>query len=500
MDLATAARVSCGRGWDLGGKSGWEVVRVSMFGRLDDDENPSFTLKEYEEEEQDEECVLTPKKDKSNDEEKMYGEEDDDVAKELYGDLNITQGLKDADMPKVEQGGAYQHNASHESGFVHEEEDTHVTLTTIHDKTEGPLQSSSISSDFASKLLNFDNTGQDVNEIASLMNTSTVPPPPPLVNPSPHLTTITPQPTPDSTTTTTNITMLCQKFLTLHPYSSLIKGCIVDNYLASKLKEEVNVVAIIKEQVKAQVSKFMPQIEKYVTEYLGAKVLVRSTNQPQTYYAVAASLSKFKLKKILIDKMETNESINRSNIQRNLYNALVESYNTDEDIQEQEFEAADTKIQQDQGNESGHIDDQPNNEGAPTHDWFQKYDKPLTPDRPWNKSKYVDFRRPQKWICTIAKECYKARQPPRTFDELMGTPINFSSYVMNHLKIENLTQEILVGPAFNLLKDSCRSFVELEYHFKECYKAVTDKLDWNKPEGHAYPFDLSKPLPFIEDQ
>ncbi|GJU22676.1 hypothetical protein Tco_1156018 [Tanacetum coccineum] len=90
--------------------------------------------------------------------------------------------------------------------------------------------------------------------------------------------------------------------------------------------------SIIKEQVKAQVSKIMPQIDKYVTESLGAEVLVRSTNQPQTSYAVAASLSEFELKKILIDKMETNKSINRSDIQKNLYNALVEAHNSDKDI------------------------------------------------------------------------------------------------------------------------------------------------------------------------
>ncbi|GJS38790.1 hypothetical protein Tco_0563833 [Tanacetum coccineum] len=61
-------------------------------------------------------------------------------------------------------------------------------------------------------------------------------------------------------------------------------------------------------------------------------------------------------------------------------------------------------------------------------------------------------------------------------------------------------QYILVGPAFNLLKGTCKSFVELEYHFEECYKAVTDQLDWNNPEGHEYPFDLSKPLPLIKAQ
>ncbi|GKD13730.1 hypothetical protein Tco_1198137 [Tanacetum coccineum] len=103
-------------------------------------------------------------------------------------------------------------------------------------------------------------------------------------------------------------------------------------------------------------------------------------------------------------------------------------------------------------------------------------------------------RSPQKWISNIAK----ARQPPRTFDELISTPIDFSAYVMHNLKIDNLTQEILVGPTFNLLKGTCKSFMELEYHFEECYKAVIDQLDWNNLEGREYIFNLSKPLPLIE--
>ncbi|GJX59359.1 hypothetical protein Tco_0290749 [Tanacetum coccineum] len=82
----------------------------------------------------------------------------------------------------------------------------------------------------------------------------------------------------------------------------------------------------------------------------------------------------------------------------------------------------------------------------------------------------------------------------------MSTHIDFSAYVMNHLRIDNMTQEILVGPACNLLKSTCKSFIELEYHFEECYKAVNDRLDWHNPEGHEYMFDLSNPLPLIEDQ
>ncbi|GJR53169.1 retrovirus-related pol polyprotein from transposon TNT 1-94 [Tanacetum coccineum] len=40
----------------------------------------------------------------------------------------------------------------------------------------------------------------------------------------------------------------------------------------------------------------------------------------------------------------------------------------------------------------------------------------------------------------------------KTFGELMSTPIDFSAYIMNGLKITNLTQETLLGPAFRLLK------------------------------------------------
>ncbi|GJU03298.1 hypothetical protein Tco_1113636 [Tanacetum coccineum] len=80
----------------------------------------------------------------------------------------------------------------------------------------------------------------------------------------------------------------------------------------------------------------------------------------------------------------------------------------------------------------------------------------------------------------------KQKTSYQNFDELMSTPIDFSAYVMHNLKIEKLTQEQLVGPAFDLLKGTCRSRVELKFHFEECYKVVTDKLDWHNPEGHEY--------------
>ncbi|GJY70516.1 hypothetical protein Tco_0474219 [Tanacetum coccineum] len=119
------------------------------------------------------------------------------------------------------------------------------------------------------------------------------------------------------------------------------------------------------------------------------------------------------------------------------------------------FEAADTEMPQNQGSNLGNTDDQPNVEAALKHDWFKKLKRPPTPN---------------------------------------------PAYVMNNLKIDNLTQEHLIVLAFNLLKGTCRSRVELEYHFEECYKSITDRLDWNNPEGQEYPFDLRKPLLLIEDQ
>ncbi|GKF38469.1 hypothetical protein Tco_0118530, partial [Tanacetum coccineum] len=85
----------------------------------------------------------------------------------------------------------------------------------------------------------------------------------------------------------------------------------------------------------------------------------------------------------------------------------------------------------------------------------------------------------------------------KDFDELMSTPIDIYGYILNGLKIKNLTQEILLGPAFKLLKGTHFNFAELEYDFEECYKALSEKLDWENPEGGNYPFDLSKPLPLI---
>nr|GFC34182.1 hypothetical protein [Tanacetum cinerariifolium] len=88
----------------------------------------------------------------------------------------------------------------------------------------------------------------------------------------------------------------------------------------------------VKNQVKEQVSRILPRIEDSVNATLEAEVLTRSSHSSRTSYAIAADLSEMELKKILIEKMDGNKSIQRSDEQRNLYKALVEAYEADKAI------------------------------------------------------------------------------------------------------------------------------------------------------------------------
>ncbi|GKA75495.1 hypothetical protein Tco_0781873 [Tanacetum coccineum] len=90
----------------------------------------------------------------------------------------------------------------------------------------------------------------------------------------------------------------------------------------------------VKEQVKAKVSKILLKIKKTINEQLEAEVLTRSSNESKTSHVIAANLSELELKKILIDKMERNKSIYRSDEQKNLYKALVDAYKSDKLILE----------------------------------------------------------------------------------------------------------------------------------------------------------------------
>ncbi|GJW01920.1 hypothetical protein Tco_1560776 [Tanacetum coccineum] len=228
-------------------------------------------------------------------------------------------------------------------------------------------------------------------------------------------------------------------------------------------KNDENIRKIIKEKVKVQVkeqlTKILPRIEKSVNEQLEAEVLIRSSIKDKTSYAVAANLSELELKKILIDKMENNKR------------------RDDEDEDEE------PSTRSNQGSNRRRAGKEPELTSAPK----EKTSKSTGKSKEGSKSH-------QKYIGNTLAQNEDHRE---SFNELMDTPLDFSAFVLNRLKVDTLTPELLAGPTFKLMKGSCKSLVELEYFLEEVCKATTNQLDWNNPEGQQYLHDLRKPLSLI---
>ncbi|GKE28239.1 hypothetical protein Tco_1443623 [Tanacetum coccineum] len=191
---------------------------------------------------------------------------------------------------------------------------------------------------------------------------------------------------------------------------------------------------IIKQQVKAQTSKIMSKLEKYVTDTLGAEVLVRSTNQPQTSYV-------------------------------NIYNALVEAYNTDKDISSTYGDVVTIS--------RGHGDE----------------DKDEEPSAGSNRG--TKRRRSGKETESTNEPIHKESRTTSSSSRSQPTDLDDSTHQEFNTRDED--------PTYDLMKGSCKSVAELEYHLEEVFKATNDQLDWNNPEGTPYPHDLSKPLPLISN-
>ncbi|GJV29434.1 retrovirus-related pol polyprotein from transposon TNT 1-94 [Tanacetum coccineum] len=425
-----------------------------------------------DDEDSDEEIQGVDVEEEEMDEEDTNEEEEVD---ELYRDVNVNLERRDTKMTNAPR------TIIQTTQVI---EDTHVIITSVN--PEGQQQSSSVSSDFVSNMLNpgldtsIDSIFNLNTELTSLvdvlvttiaetpfLSATTLPPPPiPLI---PH-----PQRIANSTPTTVPSSSLQD----LPNFGSLFGYSPTDSEMNLKLKMQTSLIIKdqVKEQVKAQVSKILPKIEKTVNEQLEAEVLTRSSNESKTSHAIAANLFELELKKILIDKMESNKSIHRSDEQKNLYNALVDAYESEKLILNTYGDTVSFKRQTSQ-----------------LLDWVQKQAKPPTPDRDWNKTLSDAHGPVQPWLSYWAQ----MKDPRESFNELMDTPLDFSAFVMNRLKVDTLTPELLAGLTFKLMKGSCKSLVELEYFFEEVYKATTDQLDWNNPEGQQYPHDLRKPLPLI---
>ncbi|GKB14394.1 hypothetical protein Tco_0848317 [Tanacetum coccineum] len=200
--------------------------------------------------------------------------------------------------------------------------------------------------------------------------------------------------------------------------------------------------------------------------------------KPHSTYEAASTLTEFELKKILLDKMEKSKSYLAAPEHRDCYYSLKKSYDLDKDFffsydvyslknqplvsenndsqtfgsskgtksqpkssgksdqsEEPVFEVADSDMPQDQEGNMGDNEDKPRKETASRRKWFKKPTPPQEPTDP---------------------DCEHSNR-------LLWIHLEWPEN--QEFSLRNL--------------------------------ALSEKLDWENPEGDDYPFDLSKPLPLI---
>nr|GEV53887.1 hypothetical protein [Tanacetum cinerariifolium] len=253
-----------------------------------------------------------------------------------------------------------------------------------------------------------------------------------------------------------------------------------NEYFLNKLDE--NIQKIIKEQVKVQVkvqvSKILPKIKKTVNEQLEAEVLTRASNPSKTSYAMAADLSELELKKILIEKMDNNKSIHRSDEQMNLYKVLVDAYDCDKIILDtygdtvtlkRRYDDEDKDEEPSAGSVMGSKIRRTGKEPESTSATKEKTSKtsskstegiksqkkaasksapaeePMQTTQDLKKPAHLDFE-----TCTDDDQpIEEASQHPKWFQKQMKPPTP-DPFLKNQIKVDTLTPELLAGPMHNL--------------------------------------------------
>nr|GEW52223.1 hypothetical protein [Tanacetum cinerariifolium] len=296
----------------------------------------------------------------------------------------------------------------------------------------------------------------------------------------------------------------------------------VNENIKKTIKEQV------KEQVKVQVSKILPRIEYAVNKQLEVEVLTRSSHSSKTSYVVAADLLEMKLKKILIEKMKGNKSIQRSDEQRNLYRALVEAYESDKIILDTYEETVTLKRRRnddadkdeepsarlDQGSKRCIKGKEPESASTLTETATRSAGRSTQGSRsrqvlaresaiaeePMQTTYQMDEPlHPEFDIGADDQSIVQPSQHPEWFSQQQKppTPDRDWNKTLPAVHRNTWTLELLAGLTYELMKGSCKSLVELEYHLEEVFKATTDQPDWVNPEGQQYPHNLLQPLPLI---
>ncbi|GJZ26447.1 hypothetical protein Tco_0570700 [Tanacetum coccineum] len=248
---------------------------------------------------------------------------------------------------------------------------------------------------------------------------------------------------------------------------------LVDEHLDTRLGEtreefmnflSESLTTRIKEQVKDQLPHILPKevsnfalsvIEALIKDHGISLTLAKVSSQPHSTYEAASTLTEFKLKNILIDKMEKSESYLAAPEHQDCYDSLKKSYNLDKDLfffydeytmkrsRKDKDKDEDPSARSDRGLKRRKISKDAEPTIGPKNKDSKSGSSKSSKSQPKSARKSQTPQRgpTQKWLMTLAAST-STDKSLKDFDELMSTPIDFSGYILNGLKIENLTQEI----------------------------------------------------------
>ncbi|GJS06083.1 retrovirus-related pol polyprotein from transposon TNT 1-94 [Tanacetum coccineum] len=186
----------------------------------------------------------------------------------------------------------------------------------------------------------------------------------------------------------------------------------------------------------------------------GMKKIIKE-QEANTSHAVAANLSELELKKILIDKMEANNSINRSDIQRQLYKALVEAYEADKILLDTYGDTVTIKRPRDAGKTtstgSNTTSQKSASQSATQKEAMaiyrflerpadQEFETGVQDEQAEEESVPAVHETVQPWLSNLAQQ-----DPRESFDELTDSTFDFSAFVLNRLNVQTLTPELLAA-------------------------------------------------------
>nr|GEW16619.1 hypothetical protein [Tanacetum cinerariifolium] len=416
--------------------------------RQETDENEpgsKFDHQENEEEVEDdeekmkEEYVRTPSyysptddEYKTNVDDNAEGDKDEEMdytTSHLYNDVDIRlnkpvqtdEGLVQKKDADAEMINVQQGNENLKTTLDQVIKDAHVTINTVSKKTESLVTSSSHSSDLVAKFLNF--LDIPITEAKSVSSMD-VPVHHETTNILQSLQSFTPPPllstpTPPPITEAINPQSVLPDFACVFQFHNRVWDLEKD---VSKLKKYDPRKTQVTNLVDENLDARLDATRDEFMSYLSTSITARITEQVkiQIPYILPDEVSNFPPPPSMIQRMVT-ESLKHV--------ILAKS-------EEPEFKIADSDMLQDQEKNPSNDDEEPKGRVASKCYWFTKPKRPQEPTNPnWNDRK------------TLHKDPLKA------------------------------------GPTFKLLKGTRTNYAELEYDFKECYNALSEKLNWEDIEG-----------------